>query len=203
MKKFYFTSILAACLFFAACAHETAPVTPTGEEQVPTVEEQAPTVEESAESNPQSHDQNDDAEIVAKKGEAAPDFSLEGLDGKTYTLADFKGKVLMLDFFTTDCIYCTDELPQIERIDKAEEDLVVVHVSVGDPKETLEAYRDKHGISHLILMDKDGSVAMQYAAYGTPVHSFVDKKGIFLGNIAGALDENSWNIARPYVFGEK
>lgn len=194
MKKFYFASILAACLLFAACAHETAPATPTVEEQTPT--------KESAEPTPQSHDQTD-AEKVATKGEAAPDFSLEGLDGKTYTLADFKGKVVMLDFFTTDCIYCTDELPEIERIGKAEKDLVIVHVSIGDPKETLEAYRDEHGISHLILMDKDGSIAMQYAAYGTPTHSFVDKEGIFLGNIAGALDENSWKIARPYVFGEE
>lgn len=195
MKKFYFASILAACLLFAACAHEAAPVTPT-------VEEQAPTVEESAEPTPEPDDKSD-AEIVAKKGEAAPEFSLEGLDGKTYSLANFKGKVLMLDFFTTDCIYCTDELPEVERIGKAEKDLVIVHVSIGDPKETLEAYRDEHGISHLILMDKDGSIAMQYAAYGTPTHSFVDKEGIFLGNIAGALDENSWNIARPYVFGEE
>lgn len=194
MKKFYFASILAACLLFAACAHETAPATPTVEEQTPT--------KESAEPTPQSHDQTD-TEKVATKGEAAPDFSLEGLDGKTYTLADFKGKVLMLDFFTTDCIYCTDELPEIERIGKAEKDLVIVHVSIGDPKETLEAYRDEHGISHLILMDRDGSIAMQYAAYGTPTHSFVDKEGIFLGNIAGALDENSWKIARPYVFGEE
>lgn len=194
MKKFYFASILAACLLFAACAHETAPATPTVEEQTPT--------KESAEPTPQSHDQTD-TEKVATKGEAAPDFSLEGLDGKTYTLADFKGKVLMLDFFTTDCIYCTDELPEIERIGKAEEDLVIVHVSIGDPKETLEAYRDEHGISHLILMDRDGSIAMQYAAYGTPTHSFVDKEGIFLGNIAGALDENSWKIARPYVFGKE
>lgn len=195
MKKFYFASILAACLLLAACAHEPAPETPTVEEQTPT--------EESAEPTPHQGESTPDAEKVATKGEAAPDFSLEGLDGKTYTLADFKGKVLMLDFFTTDCIYCTDELPEIERIDKAEEDLVIVHVSIGDPKEALEAYRDEHGISHLILMDRDGSIAMQYAAYGTPTHSFVDKEGIFLGNIAGALDENSWKIARPYVFGEE
>lgn len=194
MKKFYFASILAACLLFAACAHEPAPETPTVEEQTPTTE--------SAEPTPES-DGKSDAEKVATKGEAAPDFSLEGLDGKTYTLADFKGKVVMLDFFTTDCIYCTDELPEIERIGKAEKDLAIVHVSIGDPKETLEAYRDEHGISHLILMDRDGSIAMQYAAYGTPTHSFVDKEGIFLGNIAGALDENSWKIARPYVFGEE
>lgn len=195
MKKFYSVTILAACLLFAACAHEAAPETPT-------VEEQTPTTEESAKPTPQSKGQAD-AEKVATKGEAAPGFSLEGLDGKTYTLADFKGKVLMLDFFTTDCIYCTDELPEIERIGKAEKDLVIVHVSIGDPEETLEAYRDEHGISHLILMDRDGSIAMQYAAYGTPTHSFVDKEGLFLGNIAGALDENSWNIARPYVFGEE
>lgn len=194
MKKFYFASILAACLLFAACAHEPAPETPTVEEQTPTTE--------SAEPTPES-DGKSDAEKVATKGEAAPDFSLEGLDGKTYTLADFKGKVVMLDFFTTDCIYCTDELPEIERIGKAEKDLAIVHVSIGDPKETLEAYRDEHGISHLILMDRDGSIAMQYAAYGTPTHSFVDKEGIFLGNIAGALDENSWKIARPYVFSEE
>lgn len=196
MKKFYFASILAACLLFAACTHEAAPETPT-------VEEQAPTAEESAESTPHQSESTDDAEKVAKKGEAAPDFSLEGLDGKTYTLADFKGKTLMLDFFTTHCVYCTDELPVLERIGEAEKELTIVHVSIGDAKEALEAYRDEHGITHLILMDKDGSIAMQYAAYGTPTHSFIDKEGNFLGNIAGALDENSWKIARPYVFGEE
>lgn len=195
MKKFYSVTILAACLLFAACAHEAAPETPT-------VEEQTPTTEESAKPTPQSKGQAD-AEKVATKGEAAPDFSLEGLDGKTYTLADFKGKTLMLDFFTTHCVYCTDELPILERIGEAEKELTIVHVSIGDPKEALEAYRDEHGITHLILMDKDGSIAMQYAAYGTPTHSFIDKEGNFLGNIAGALDENSWKIARPYVFGKE
>ncbi len=196
MKKFYALSILAAMLLFAACNHEVAPETPT-------VEEEVATKEEAREENPKENADTTDAEQVAERGKAAPDFSLEGLDGKTYSLADFKGKILMLDFFTTHCAYCTEELPMIERIGKAEKELMIVHVSIGDPKETLESYRDEHGISHLILMDKDGTVAMKYAAYGTPTHSFIDKEGVFLGNVPGALNEKGWETARPYVFGEK
>ena len=55
---------------------------------------------------------------LVKAGEKAPDFSLTGLDGKTYTLKDFKGKTLVVDFWATWCPDCREEIDELVRIHK-------------------------------------------------------------------------------------
>lgn len=197
MKKWRIPLLLTLAVFIAACVHYTSE-TERNTKKLPS--EKVETIDENETAT--GEEENQAPNDIATKGEAAPRFSLEGLDGKTYSLEDFKGKFVMLDFFTTHCAYCTDELFTLEEIGKTEKELTIVHISIGDSKKALESYRDKHHITHVILMDQDGSVALKYAAYGTPTHSFIDRDGNFIGNLSGALSEEGWKNARPYVFGE-
>ncbi len=100
-------------------------------------------------------------------GETAPDFSLKDLDGKTAALSDFKGKVIILDFFATWCPPCREEIPDFIKLqgeygDKGFVMIGVALVSLGEAKE----FAGKVGINYPVLID-DGKVS---AIYG-PVRS--------------------------------
>lgn len=100
-------------------------------------------------------------------GETAPEFNLKDLDGKTVNLSDFKGKVVILDFFASWCPPCREEIPDFISLqnsygDKGFAMIGVALVSLRDAKE----FAGKVGINYPVLID-DGKVS---AVYG-PVRS--------------------------------
>ena len=91
------------------------------------------------------------------KSGPAPEFTLPGAaDGKTYSLKDFKGKTLIIDFWATWCPDCRAEMPQLlalqDRI-KDRKDIVMIGISCDTDPEKLSAYVKEQGISWLQLSD--------------------------------------------------
>ena len=83
------------------------------------------------------------AKDLIKSGQA-PDFTLPGTDGKTYSLKDFRGKTLILDFWATWCPDCREEMPQLLDLQKklrGRKDIVMVGVSFDTDPAKLEAWR--------------------------------------------------------------
>lgn len=92
---------------------------------------------------------------LLKEGQA-PEFTLPGTDGKTYSLKDFKGKTLILDFWATWCPDCREEMPQLLALQKRiqdRKDIVMVGISCDTDPEKLSAYVKQQGISWLQLSD--------------------------------------------------
>ena len=82
------------------------------------------------------------AKDLIKSGQA-PDFTLPGTDGKTYSLKDFRGKTLIIDFWATWCPDCRDEMPQLLDLQKKlkdRKDIVMVGVSFDTDPARLEAW---------------------------------------------------------------
>ena len=97
-------------------------------------------------------------------GEEAPDFSLKDMDGKTVNLSDFKGKVVILDFFATWCPPCRGEIPDFVELQKAygSQGAAIIGVSNEAPGE-LKAFAGEFGINYPVLVDAQEAAQ---AAYG-------------------------------------
>ncbi len=109
-------------------------------------------------------------------GEIAPDFSLKDMDGNPVAFSQFKGKVIILDFFATWCPPCRQEIPDFIELQKTYEGkgftmVGVALVSAGDAKD----FADKVGINYPVLID-DGKVSALYGPVRSIPTTFVIDK---------------------------
>jgi peroxiredoxin len=144
----------------------------------------------------------------AALGKAAPAFELKGLDGKTVKLADYKGKIVVLEWFQPSCPFCQatykeDGACRVSA-DKLTKDGVVwllvnsTNDKLDDSKvENNKKFFEALKISRNVLMDTDGKVGMAYGAKSTPHCFVIDAKG----NLAyrGAIDNGQEKDAKEKV----
>jgi thiol-disulfide isomerase/thioredoxin len=95
-----------------------------------------------------------------KIGDPTPAFNLQTLDGKTVSIASFKGKVVLLDFWATWCGPCRKALPEIKELlqKNTGKPLVVVSVSADQDRKALEDFVHANGMSWLQAWDSQGKV---------------------------------------------
>ena len=110
---------------------------------------------------------------------AAPDFALKGEDGKTYRLSDYRGKVVVLNFWATWCPPCRYEMPSMERAHQKMkgEDIAILAVNVGEDEATVFAFTGQYPLSFPMPLDLDGSVIAKYPVIGLPTTFIVDPLG--------------------------
>ena len=119
------------------------------------------------------------------RGQMAPEFKAVDVKGKEYTSADFKGKVMVLDFWFTGCIPCRAEMPYMEKLadDMQGENIVFISMSVDTGDELMSLWRkmvkDKKG-AELQLNVPGGfksDLVKKYLIHGVPRIVIVDKEG--------------------------
>ncbi len=134
---------------------------------------------------------SEDQEIeTAEEGKLAPDFTLVDFEGKTVKLSDLKGKPVFIDFWTKWCPFCTEEMPEIEKIHQefgppAGGNLVVlgIHRTNTESATIGKSFaRDDAKVTYTILQDKTDEV---YKAFtpgfaGMPVAAWIDAEGILV-----------------------
>jgi peroxiredoxin len=121
------------------------------------------------------------------EGKPAPNFKLEGLDGKSISLADLKGKVIVLDFWATWCGPCRLSLPHLDKLYQAQKEkgLQVFALDQQEGKDEVDAFVKKTGLTVPVLLDSEGKVGSQYGVTGIPQTVVINKDGkitkIFVG----------------------
>ncbi len=131
--------------------------------------------------------------IKPSRAQAAKDFSVPILNGKTFRLADYKGKVVFLNFWATWCPPCREEMPAMERLYQRYKDkgLVVLAVSVdAEGAPVVTPFVKTHGLSFAIGLDPTMALAARYGVRALPSSFLVDKKGLV---VAQALGPREWN----------
>ena len=130
-----------------------------------------------------------------KEGQRGPAFSLATLDGRRAALADYRDKLVILNFWATWCVPCTDEMPTLEALwkDYRARGLVVLGVSVdrGGPRALLEPYVRNLALTFPILLDPDGKTAGAWRVTALPATFVVKPGGEVVGNAVGARDWRS------------
>jgi len=120
-------------------------------------------------------------------GTPAPDFTLPSLDGEERSLADYRGKRVLLVFSDPHCGPCNELAPRLERLHRREADLQVVIISRGEP-EANRAKAEEHGLTFPILLQKRWEISKSYAMFATPVGYLIDEEGIIAAKVAVGPD---------------
>lgn len=113
-------------------------------------------------------------------GDVAPDFTVEMLDGKRVTLSSLRGKVVLVSFWATWCPPCRQEMAHMQEgvIDRfAGSDLVVLPISRGEKRETVEKFIEKMGYGFPVGLDIDQSIYSKYASNYVPRSVVINREG--------------------------
>ncbi|MDB4870380.1 MAG: resA [Gemmatimonadales bacterium] len=130
-------------------------------------------------------------------GSKAPDFTALTLDSipREKRLADYRGKVLMINVWATWCLPCRVEMPSIEALNKAyaPKGLKILAVSVDDPgtDATIRAFVKQYGLTFEVLHDGQGKISELYDISGYPETFIVGKDGVIRKKLMSATDWNS------------
>ncbi len=124
-------------------------------------------------------------------GNPAPAFRLPSIDGKSYSLEDLRGKVVLLNFWATWCVPCRLEMPLLEEIhrDGAKQGLVVLGINNEDPELVLR-FLEEQGHTFPTLADGDSTVARAYSVEAIPTTVGIDRAGNVAFRHAGAQSKN-------------
>jgi len=113
-------------------------------------------------------------------GQAAPQFMLRDLDGREVSLEQYKGKIVILDFWATWCGPCRVTMPMLDRLqEEYSGKLVLLAVNQLEPKNMVREYVLRENLSSRVLLDEDGSVGSRYEIEkGIPLQVIIDQNGI-------------------------
>ncbi|MCY3956059.1 MAG: TlpA disulfide reductase family protein [Nitrospira sp.] len=127
-------------------------------------------------------------------GSQAPDFQLIDLQGNWQALPDYRGKVVLLNFWATWCGPCRVEMPSMERVyqDLKDEGFAILAIS-SDPQGSIvtRPFVAAQGLTFPILHDSDYRVSGSYGVRTLPMSFLIDRNGTLTQRVFGARDWNS------------
>jgi thiol-disulfide isomerase/thioredoxin len=124
---------------------------------------------------------------VLANGTPAPGLTLRDVNGKSVRLSDFRGKVVVLDFWATWCKPCLMALPGLNALAKKNPDVVFLTVNVQDTTAAFQAWRAQNtGLSSLRFMsDPTGTSTMAYKVQGLPTQYVIGRDGRIAASFVG------------------
>jgi thiol-disulfide isomerase/thioredoxin len=120
-----------------------------------------------------------ESEPMLEIGQPAPSFKLPDLSGQQVSLDQYKGKIVMLDFWATWCGPCRMTMPLMENLQKEFADtMVLLAINVQEPHDEVRDYIRAQGIHSRVLLDEEGLVGKKYGTESIPLQILIDKQGI-------------------------
>jgi peroxiredoxin len=132
-----------------------------------------------------------DAPQPAVEGKPAPDFTLVDLAGQKTRLSDLKGKVVLVNFWATWCPPCREEIPSMANLNRimAGKPFRMLAISIDQGgKEAVESFFRKSRTILPALLDTNGAVSKLYGTTGVPETFVIDRKGVIIKKVIGALN---------------
>ena len=105
----------------------------------------------------------------SRPGQLAPEFSLKDLNGRTLALADYRGKVVLLNFWATWCEPCRQEIPQFTQLQNSNSKLQILGISLDDSEEPVRTFYKDFKMNYPVAVG-DAALATRYGGVlGLPI----------------------------------
>ena len=130
------------------------------------------------------------SELKEWSGGPTPALDLTGLDGRRFRLDDFRGKVVLVNFWATWCEPCRDEMPSIERLEQklAGRPFVALAVNLDEPEARIRKFLSQARLNLAVLLDPGRKVATAWNARILPASFVVAPGGAIRYSVVGDID---------------
>jgi len=125
---------------------------------------------------------------------APPQFSGSTLDARQLSMTEYRGTVIVLNFWATWCLECRSEMPLLERLQRefSSWGLAIIAVNARENKEAVRRYARELGLTFPLVLDPDGKINALYGVIGLPTTFVVGRDG---RAIAFAIGPRQWDSA--------
>ena len=125
-----------------------------------------------------------------KEKPIAANFTLTDLNEKVHKLSDYRGKVVILNFWATWCPPCRFELPLMEKAYHIlkKQDVIMLAINVGENADTIFDFTADYPVTFPLLLDQDSSVTKKYPVVGLPTSFIIDPAGRIVYQVVGTRD---------------
>jgi cytochrome c biogenesis protein CcmG, thiol:disulfide interchange protein DsbE len=132
---------------------------------------------------------------VIQKGQPAPPFKVNTTSGQAVTLANYKGRVLVIDFFASWCQPCTKSIPHIIELNRkyAPQGLQVLGLSLDEDKDDLIDFITPKKLNYPVALANE-ELQTDYGLHSIPTLVLIDKKGVVVEKYMGLTDETAKKI---------
>ncbi len=117
------------------------------------------------------------SDIRAMPEQYAPDFSLYDCNNTLFTLSDYTGYIIALNFWQSWCTYCRREAPELQELweEYRAQGVMVASIGIQENIEDIRAWRDQYGLTHPVLSDPSGATANDYDVRGIPHNTIIGR----------------------------
>ena len=126
------------------------------------------------------------------QGQLAPNFAFQYPNGDTFTLADFRGQPVIVNFWATWCPPCRREMPGLVKAYEQYKDdgLMILEVDVAEPPEAVAQFVQEYNMTMPVILDQRQEVTRLYRTDSFPTSFFIDKDGVIQVRWVGYLPED-------------
>ena len=125
-------------------------------------------------------------------GEVAPDFTIELLDGTTFSLSGHlatDGRPVLLNLWASWCNPCREEMPTLDAASRARPDVYFLGIAIEDDPVAAEAFAAEVAVSYSLGIDESDRVGRLYPSPGLPTTFLISSDGVIVRTVYGRLDE--------------
>jgi len=136
-------------------------------------------------------------QLKAYQGDlTSPQFELLDMKGRQHSLSDYRGNIVLLQFWATYCTPCRKEMPTMNRlIEKMQgKDFRIVTINMAESKAQVQRFLDEVPVDFPVLLDSDGATLGQWKVFAAPANFILDKSGNIIFTLYGAIEWDSPEI---------
>jgi thiol-disulfide isomerase/thioredoxin len=120
-------------------------------------------------------------------------INLQDVNGNRVDIADFEGKIVFLNFWTTWCPTCRIEMPSMEKLHQKlkGKDFALVTINLQEPASRVKAFFEAYKLTFTALLDSTGEVGVSFGIRAIPTTFILDRTGRIIGRVNGPREWDS------------